>query len=605
MVFFFHYLKKKLNSLLVIEIKNGDSIQKVYEGFYIKSEEFKQLLNNMNIPATTEEIILSVYSETGICDKQIFSFPSKLDNVNMDPIISNDNIHKITITPLTLPEKDYDEYSIFYPVEIDETTGKLKYIYSPMINTGEPCSINVNNEINNYLKSQGKINFYILRNVSKKDFKGYPFLSEITYYYNDNYSSSGSNTNIYISVEDTDYPKNTSLVNVTTNLNSLNINGSQYRIKCSYYFPVEQELFGDSYFYSPQFTLKSQYKYYLSLINPKGNIVDKIEFDATEYDNQPPVFYSNINNEKKGITTSLNDNVAPNYFRIKNTIKDNKTKINKVTYIVPPLNNYSKGNYIYFNLSDKLYKMIPTEEDLEYVKQNWLHGVINVEKDYYDIPSFNNDLILYIEDESGNYDLAYSTAKIQRYNYLPELEYESEKFNVKLPKNISETLSSKSFYYTIQNITLNEKKWNSLSENKDSKDSTFQINNHDNDFVRVFVNYGINCFLVPLYFCPAKYKEGFVSNNHSWFKVENGYQVFTDAPTLCHTMFAPTKLTETNTTEDAYVWESTGMETGIMVKDSMFSYSNDLTDGVPEGFYYATICHFADGTILMSDVKQK
>lgn len=37
-----------------------------------------------------------------------------------------------------------------------------------------------------------------------------------------------------------------------------------------------------------------------------------------------------------------------------------------------------------------------------------------------------------------------------------------------------------------------------------------------------------------------------------------------------------------------------------MVKENNFTYSDDNIEGVPEGNYYTTIVHFADGTVLMT-----
>ena len=36
-----------------------------------------------------------------------------------------------------------------------------------------------------------------------------------------------------------------------------------------------------------------------------------------------------------------------------------------------------------------------------------------------------------------------------------------------------------------------------------------------------------------------------------------------------------------------------------------YSIDNSKAAGVPQGNYYTTVVHFADGTVLMTDVKQK
>lgn len=57
--------------------------------------------------------------------------------------------------------------------------------------------------------------------------------------------------------------------------------------------------------------------------------------------------------------------------------------------------------------------------------------------------------------------------------------------------------------------------------------------------------------------------------------------------------------------KDIGIWESKGIETGIVVKNSSFTYSNDYLTEIPAGNYYTTVVHFADGTKVMSEVKQK
>ncbi len=86
----------------------------------------------------------------------------------------------------------------------------------------------------------------------------------------------------------------------------------------------------------------------------------------------------------------------------------------------------------------------------------------------------------------------------------------------------------------------------------------------------------------------------------------NGLQIYCDQPTLVHTLYCSKKLSETSEEEDIAVWENKGIETGIVVKNSNFSYSKDYYyDNIPSGAYYTTVVHFVDGTKVMSEVKQK
>ena len=122
-------------------------------------------------------------------------------------------------------------------------------------------------------------------------------------------------------------------------------------------------------------------------------------------------------------------------------------------------------------------------------------------------------------------------------------------------------------------------------------------------------------FMQPVFVYPDYYKyladhDGLNSPaycmNKSWMKVQNGWQVFCDRPCFVHTLYCPKKLTAGNTEEDASVWEARGMETGIVSSNgTMFTYTDDNLSGVPSGSWYTTIAHFADGTVLMTEVQQK
>ncbi len=110
----------------------------------------------------------------------------------------------------------------------------------------------------------------------------------------------------------------------------------------------------------------------------------------------------------------------------------------------------------------------------------------------------------------------------------------------------------------------------------------------------------------------------------------NGLQVMSDRPVFAHTMYCPEKLTETTKVSDAArIWETKGVETGIAVMNrsinepatNYFSweapdpsdnhavgsetYGEDYLKMIPSGSWYTTIFHFADGTVVMTDIKQR
>ena len=85
----------------------------------------------------------------------------------------------------------------------------------------------------------------------------------------------------------------------------------------------------------------------------------------------------------------------------------------------------------------------------------------------------------------------------------------------------------------------------------------------------------------------------------------NGMQVLCSSPTLAHTMYCSRKLSDGTSSEDIATWENMAMETGVVEQSSNFTYGNDNYKSIPSGYYYTTIVHFADGTTLMTEVKQK
>lgn len=108
------------------------------------------------------------------------------------------------------------------------------------------------------------------------------------------------------------------------------------------------------------------------------------------------------------------------------------------------------------------------------------------------------------------------------------------------------------------------------------------------------------------YVCPDYYRGACTVKNKNWITgLENGIQVFCDSPVLIHTMYSNSLLTAGTGVEQAAVWETDAKETGFLIETASFTYDNSLLDGVEQNSYYTTICHFADGTILMTEPKLK
>ena len=85
----------------------------------------------------------------------------------------------------------------------------------------------------------------------------------------------------------------------------------------------------------------------------------------------------------------------------------------------------------------------------------------------------------------------------------------------------------------------------------------------------------------------------------------NGLSVLCDKSTFAHTLYCSKKLSDGTDESDIALWENKAMETGVMFASTNFTYGKDKYKEIPKGYYYTTIIHFADGTTIMTDVKQK
>lgn len=110
----------------------------------------------------------------------------------------------------------------------------------------------------------------------------------------------------------------------------------------------------------------------------------------------------------------------------------------------------------------------------------------------------------------------------------------------------------------------------------------------------------------------------------------NGIQIFFDNPILVHTMFFKDYIPDDIDKNDYKGWERRGAETGvvsakpstqvvnqfdpsgnymgastqIVPSTATYSFKDNYKD-IPSGCYYTTIIHFADGDVIMSDIKYK
>lgn len=137
--------------------------------------------------------------------------------------------------------------------------------------------------------------------------------------------------------------------------------------------------------------------------------------------------------------------------------------------------------------------------------------------------------------------------------------------------------------------------------NKFTLNTTF-TNTEENSFVRLFAWCRNTAHYVPVYGylpylrSPATYASQLLDYSEGY----RGINILTDVPVLVHTFYC-----SRNLGDKAEDWLYFGTETGTVQNDSSFTYPKSHYDAVPKGKYYTTVIHFADGKLLMSQVKQK
>ncbi|MEE3315003.1 MAG: hypothetical protein VZR56_12730, partial [Treponema sp.] len=209
-----------------------------------------------------------------------------------------------------------------------------------------------------------------------------------------------------------------------------------------------------------------------------------------------------------------------------------------------------------------------------------------------------------VSDNNGNTDL------YNEYNLPvtlfepPSLTYSSSKIQIKWPYISSSYGESAVVQY------VNNNSW-TTSHTPSYGDITESGTNHiyavspsseeGNKFIRVQIRNNVQCFKTAYAYLP--YLQNSTSNTPELadFTVGNrGVNVFSDKPVLVHSFWASNNLG--SNVED---WLYGGVETGVVQKSGSFTYTNDRLSEIPEGKYYVTIIHYADGTMSMTEVKRK
>ena len=402
------------------------------------------------------------------------------------------------------------------------------------------------------------------------------------------------------------------------------------------------------------------YKAFLIAKNSSGKIVGKTTPSAPinfyKEDNISPLFIFSDSFSEKEVLQNNKTYLNPNTFRCYCYWKGNG--YSSYGYDITKNRTRDYCTWVDYYLVPYAYGTGISLEEIK--KGGFEHGRVYMDttKEWFEIP-YNNIpqgkyfLYFYYEDNSKlkNYTLDYSRCPLYYFRINSEIcvdDSTSSSLNIKIP-NFSNNLKPAGSELTtsdwkanisIQYLEGNEWTDTDVFETEMTKGEEFSsyqkdyVNNENNilgKYLRLSARYrstfssyyDYNIYLNPLYIYTGYYKHladyeaahpgktaPAYCTSKTWMPMANGWQIFNDKPCFVHTRFCSKNLTEPgNLSKDAaYEWEARAQETGIVYNNGStmtFSYTDDNLDDVPSGYYYTTICHFADGTVVMSEVKQK
>ena len=198
------------------------------------------------------------------------------------------------------------------------------------------------------------------------------------------------------------------------------------------------------------------------------------------------------------------------------------------------------------------------------------------------------NLYLCFSDNNSNY----TEEKIElgtQPGRVPQFEYEKD------TGLLTVTLEPNSYAYVqyLKNIDGKNYEWTFINDrNGYGNGKYYTLTDEEKvSFVRVWTSVSDYAYFYPS-FDNENYKLADLSAG------SRGITVFTDQPCLVQTFYCTYDMGQ-----DASDWINRGFEAKRQTEKTSFTYVIDK-DSIPYSNYYATVVQFADGTVVMSDVKQ-
>ena len=431
-----------------------------------------------------------------------------------------------------------------------------------------------------------------------------------------------------------------------------------------YGYAVQHDEESDLNFVNAEIPNGWKYNVSLNVIDSNGIIRDTSEpqeMDLRKFDNIPPK-WSISSFKANNLVDSNKIHITNLPFDQKITNMQSSTYLSNVIYWFVPSSLGSSLDYDYVNTSrfTKGETVITQENKTQSCFDIPFDGLSNgsyilyyLIEDNANPKNSNFGRINYTQNHISNvhpkFTVSGSQITIEAPIYTSEIEPEGDSIDEwgYTFANSERWYVLKTDYLTIEYLDTNNNIWTGSIENRDSimerhgeitaadtyYSKQFNYVDYENKFVKVQINFSGEpdhrsefiqvIHMLPLYVYTGYYKSlsdyeaahpgqtaPAYCTSKTWMPMANGWQIFNDKPCFVHTRYCSKNLTEPGdlSKKAAYEWEARAQETGIVYNDGStmtFSYTDDNLAGVPSGYYYTTICHFADGTVVMSEVKQK
>ncbi len=297
-------------------------------------------------------------------------------------------------------------------------------------------------------------------------------------------------------------------------------------------------------------------------------------------DDHPGLFYDDYS----GLYENENGKISVQYFYSSNGINPSEidwssdrvriTEYDGGDYIAFPFDG-NRGNYLYFKVHDKNGNYLVDYDD------NFIgyRGVVS-----YDVSPVT------FSHKNNTFTVAGASSCLDDSNwgaYIVAQYFDDGKWKATRQMN--------------DDYGYDDMEKTSESEKTFSYSPTFTDSERD-CFVRLqpWTDVGYGEFFAPVYIYPKYYTQNLTCDLKNFMQGSMGLAVLADNPVLVHTFYSTMNLG--NTVED---WLYGGIETGTVQKSKSFTYGNEYLAEIPEGKYYTTIIHFADGTTVMTGVNKK